>query len=114
MRAGQLRHRIDIIRKIETMDANGFPVETWSVIHATVPASFRALTANERAAAAQRQSESVAEFEIRAGLDIQPNDKIRFNGRIWNIDPILRDPTLKRSDRIQASDPESIQSITVP
>jgi len=113
MRAGKLRHYIDIIRKTETLDANGFPTETWTVQHESIPASFRAMTANERAAAAQRQSESTAEFEIRAGLTINPEDKIRFNGRIWNIDPILRDPTLKRSDRIQAADPEAIQTIEV-
>lgn len=113
IRAGQLRHRIDIIRKTTGQDANGFETEIHTVHLASIPAAFRPLTANERAAASQRQSESTAEFEIRAGLDIRPDDLIRFNGRLWNIDPPLRDATLKISDRIQAADPESIQGIEI-
>lgn len=113
IRAGELRHRIDIIRKTTGQDANGFATETHTVHIAGVPAAFRPLTANERAAASQRQSESTAEFEIRAGLDIRPDDLIRFNGRLWNIDPKLPDSTLRINDRIQAADPESIQGIEI-
>lgn len=113
MSAGRFRHRIDVIRKTTGKDANGFETEVHTVQHSGVPASFRALTANERSAASQRQSASNAEFEIRAGLDIRADDLIRFNGRLWNIDPALKDSTLRVVDRIQASDPESIQGIEI-
>lgn len=114
MRAGTLRHHIDIIRRTVIQNpVNGLISESWAYAYRDVPAAYRALTSRERMAASQRQSEVDVEFEIRAGLDIVPTDKIAFNGKLWDIDPPQDDPTLKRMQKIKAVAKSSLQGITI-
>lgn len=114
MRAGTLRQRIDFVRKTVTQNpTTGIISESWAYVYRGVPAAYRALTSRERMAASQRQSEVDVEFEIRAGLDIVPTDKIAFNGKLWDIDPPQDDPTLKRYQKIKAVARSSWQGITI-
>lgn len=114
MRAGTLRHRIDIVRKTTTQDpTTGLVTDAWAYVYRGVPAAYRPLTSRERMAASQRQSEVDVEFEIRSGLTIEAADKIAFNGKLWDIDPPQDDPTLKRYQKIRAVAKSSLQGITI-
>ena len=114
MRAGTLRHRIDILKKeVIQNPVTGVVSDVWTYRYRGVPAAYRTLTSRERMAANQRQSEVTSEFEIRWGLAIEPTDKIAFNGKLWDIDPPEDDPTLKRMQKIRAVAKSSLQTIEV-
>ena len=114
MRAGTLRHRIDIVRKTVTQNpVTGLVTDSWAYVYRGVPAAYRSLTSREKMAASQRQSEAEVEFEIRSGLTIESTDKIAFNGKLWDIDPPQDDETLKRYQKIKAVAKSSLQGIEI-
>lgn len=106
--AGAFRHLATIQSRSETVSIDGIRSETWAaktvdgLAYANVPVSFRALSARELLAAGARQSESTVEFEFRAGLDIDPQDRILFDGKVYDIEPPELDPTRARFIRIKA------------
>jgi len=98
-----MRHRATVQRKTETVNpATGVRTTAWADLYADVPFSVRPLTSRELQAAAARQSEVSVEFETRAGLDIQPDDRIVFDGHIWDIEPPTLDETRQRRMKIKA------------
>lgn len=104
-RPGQMRHRITIERLVESEpDPNtGAPGESeWVEQYASVPAAYRPLTAREQQAAGARNMQTESEFELRAGLDIRPSDRIVFDGDVWEIDGIRYDETRARRMKIGA------------
>jgi len=64
MQAGKLRHRVTLQRRVESQDATGAVVWTWTSF-ATVWASIEPLTGREYFAAAQVQSAIDARIRIR-------------------------------------------------
>jgi len=114
MQSGSLRNRIDIIEPVIVQDpATGIDSTEWHYKYQGVPAAFRTLTAREQMAASQRQSQVTSEFEIRSGLNINPEDMIAFNGRLWDIEPPQDDPTLRVMQKIRAYDKSSLQDIEI-
>lgn len=114
MKAGTLRHRIDIIMPVVTVDpVTGIESTEWHYKYRDIPAAFRALTSREMMAAAQRQSAVTSEFEIRYGLDVKPEDMIVFNSRVWDIEPPQDDETLRIMQKIRAYDKSSLQDIEI-
>lgn len=99
-----MRHRATVQRKTETIDpATGVRSTEWADLHTNVPFSVRPLTVREMDAAAARQSEVSVEFETRPGLDIKADDRIVFDGEVWDIEPPALDPTRKRRLTIKAA-----------
>lgn len=114
MQAGSLRHRIDVIEPVIVQDPNtGIDKTEWHYKYRGIPAGFEPMSTRELHAAAQRQSQSSVKFKIRSGLNIDPQDMIVFNGRIWDIESPSHDSTLRIDDRIMAADKSSLQDIEI-
>lgn len=103
-RPGQMRHRITVQRNTETVNpATGVRSSSWADLYVGVPAAIRSLTSRELQAASARQSESSVEFELRAGLDINADDRIVFDGDVYDIEPPTFDETRQRRMKIKAA-----------
>lgn len=114
MKAGSLRHRVDVIYPHTTIDPDtGIDRTVWRYKYTKVPAAFRALSAREMIAATQRQSQVTSEFEIRASYDMQPEYMIVFNGRLWDAEPPQPDPTAMIYQKIRAYDKSPLQDIEI-
>ena len=86
--AGKLRHRVQIIKKSETVDDYGdpTPVET---VEATVWASVEPLRGREYFDASQHQLEVTHRIRMRH-RDLDPKDRrIRFDGRDFQIEAVI-------------------------
>ncbi len=100
-RPGQMRHRITVEEKTETVDPNtGVRTESWTAKYSDIPAAYRPLTSRELQAAGARNMNTEAEFELRADFDITAAMRIQFNGDVWEIDGIRYDETLQRRIKI--------------
>lgn len=99
-----MRHRATVQRKTEVVDPmTGIRSTSWADLHANVPFAIRSLTSNEMQAASARQSKVTVEFETRAGLDIRADDRILFEGHVYDIEPPMLDETRQRRMKIKAA-----------
>ena len=84
MRAGELRHRVEIQRASSApQDSYGQPIPVLATI-ATVWAAIRPLTARELLAAQQVQAEVSHKITIRY-TDIKHTDKMKFGTRLFSV-----------------------------
>lgn|SRR5690625_3468587 len=90
MRAGKLRHRIEIQKKDRVSDGGGGYYYDW-VIVATVWASVEPLSAREFLQAQAVQSEVTARITIRYRDDITPDMRILHRGQTYYIQGVLAD-----------------------
>lgn len=88
MRAGDLRHQIEIQRYTEIQNDYGEITQTWNTIH-TMRASVNPLSGKEYFASQQINAEVTHKVYIRYVADIKPSDRILFNTRIFNITSII-------------------------
>lgn len=87
MRAGLLRHAVILQRVIETPDATGDLIETWSNL-ATRRAVIEPLRGDERFTSDQERAEVTHRIRLRHGADIAdlaPKDRVLFGARILDI-----------------------------
>ena len=84
MRAGKLRHSIEIQQAIETQGGTGAPVKTWQTFTQT-RASYEPMTGKEIFAANQEQATSTTRFRTRFVDGVTPKMRIIFKTRIFNI-----------------------------
>lgn len=84
MKIGDLRHRIELQSYIDTTDVYGKPVRTWST-YATVWAQITPVSSNEQINGLQLNSNASHGVLIRYRPDVQPNHRILFGTRIFNI-----------------------------
>lgn len=89
MRAGSLRHRIDIETLTNTPDEFGGEAGAWSAFASNVPASYEPLTGKEFFAAKQENSQVQARFRIRYQAGIVPAMRVNFGGRLFNIESVI-------------------------
>lgn len=88
MNPGRMDRQITIERKTETRDAVGYPVPSWSPL-ATVWAEVRPLSGREALRSGEALgrvigSETASFFIYHTdGLTIE--DRINYDGKIWNI-----------------------------
>jgi len=87
MRAGKLDRRITIQRASVTVNAFGEEAEVWTDI-ATVWAQQRPNRGAERFTAQEIAGQAVMTFHIRYRADIAKTDRIKYEGRLWNITDI--------------------------
>jgi SPP1 family predicted phage head-tail adaptor len=97
MRAGPLRHRVNIEKPVTVQDATGDPVVTWTLVASNVPAAIAPLSVREFMAGAvgPMASQLTAKITLRY-RDMDPTMRIthRKDGRtdLYNIAGILPDP----------------------
>lgn len=95
MRAGRLRHRIDIQRKVACRDPDTGEMleESWVTEWEKCPAAFEPLSSREFIAAKAEQAEASARVVIRYRPGVLPTMRILYRGDIYNIvGPPLADP----------------------
>ncbi|HKS13896.1 MAG TPA: phage head closure protein [Pseudomonas sp.] len=94
MRAGTLRHRIDIQEKLSVRDPNTgeFGEPEWVSRWERCPASLKPLSAKDLIAAQAGQSEATARVVIRYRTGVLPTMRIVHRGEIYSIEgPPLED-----------------------
>lgn len=96
MRAGMLRHRVEIQRRAEALDGYGQDTEAWLPV-ATVWAAIESLRGRELEAAATRLAEVSHKIRIRYRDGIWPEMRVVYGGRVFDIQAVL-DPDDRRRE----------------
>lgn len=84
MRAGRLRHRLQLQAVTVAQDDTGHPVETYTT-YATVWGSLEPLSAKEMLGANQQNAELTHKVDIRYRDHIRATDRILFGMRVFEI-----------------------------
>lgn len=90
MKAGKLRHRVEIQKKQRVSDGGGGWEDAWVSI-ATVWARVEPLSAREFVAAQSVQSQISARITIRYRDDITSDMRIKHRGQTYDIQGVLAD-----------------------
>lgn len=88
IRAGELRHRIQLVKPTLVQDASGGIEEDQASVTATVWASVEALTGRELYAAQQKVSEVTHKITIRYMSGITAKLNVRFDNREFQIEAV--------------------------
>lgn len=93
LKAGRLRHRVDIQSKSNVQDpVTGEITTTWVNTWTSVPASIEPLSAREFIAAQAVQSMVTARITLRYRVGLDASMRIVHNGTIYNPAGFLGDP----------------------
>jgi SPP1 family predicted phage head-tail adaptor len=84
MRAGTLRHRVEIQQAEITRDSFGDEQEVWTA-HATVWAAILPLVGREYFTAQQTVNEEMFRLQMRYVPGVQPAMRLVFGERVFNI-----------------------------
>lgn len=85
LKAGRLRHRIDIQNRVYTQDpTTGTMVETWQDLYTGVPAAVEPLSVREFTASQSTQSQLVARIVIRHRDGLDAAMRIVHRGKYYN------------------------------
>lgn len=99
MRAGALRHRVDIEAFGVTLDSDGAQVEGWTSIldsdEPRLPAEIVPLSGREFIAAQAVQAGVTTRITIRWRDDVKASMRVVHDGDLYNIKAVLPDPTLR-------------------
>lgn len=85
MKAGSLRHRVDIETVSGNRDARGNTVRTFAVEYPSVPASIRALSGQEVEHARQLFANATHEIIVRYHAGVTTANRIKFGERYFEI-----------------------------
>ncbi len=98
MRAGKLRHRVDIERQVQSQpDADrGGRSTQWVPWLAAEPAELVPLSGREYIAADAKQSSVVARCTVRARTGYEATLRLRHEGVLYGVVAVLPDPTFRR------------------
>ena len=91
MRAGILRHRVDLQTNTPTRDAFGAEVAAWSTV-ATVWAAVSPVSGREFIEAKARAVDVTTRITIRYRPDVLPsptNWRVLFGARVFDIDSVI-------------------------
>lgn len=88
MRAGRLRHKIEIQHSVETQDSIGAVVNNWQTFTQT-RASYEPKTGKEAYAAMQEHAETSAVFRLRFRKGITAKMRLIYDGRIFDIESVV-------------------------
>ena len=98
MRAGRLRHCIDIQKPTATADSSGQMVEAWtSYVAQNVPAEILGVAGGETMRGRQVDADATSMVTIRWRDDVNPTHRIKYGSRTLNIISAY-DPT---GDRVE-------------
>jgi len=88
MRAGRLRHRIEIQQDTPVRNDMGEPVPGWATIH-TVWASITPVGGQERFSNNKESAEVSHKIKIRYLAGLSPAMRIKYGTRIFDIQNVL-------------------------
>lgn len=88
MRAGRLRHRIEIQQPVTVQDVYGEPLTTWER-HALCWASAEPLRGQELFNARQTLAEVNVRFRLRYLAGVEPDMRVLFDGRTFDLVEII-------------------------
>jgi SPP1 family predicted phage head-tail adaptor len=92
MKAGRLRHRVDIQTLTIVLDSDGATEETWlSVVPKLIPARIIPLSGRELIAADAVQSKINTRIVIRYIAGIIARMRVVHRGEIFNIESVIPD-----------------------
>ena len=90
--ASQLRHRITIEVKTESIGSTGEPLETWATFK-TVRAAIIPALGREFYQAYQEQSENMVKFKLRYSSDLSglnaSDHRITYNSQTYDIHSVI-------------------------
>ena len=86
--SGMLRHRITVQRPAETPDGAGGATQTWQDV-ATVRAFVKPISGGERLQAMRLESDVTTRIFARYGLDVDAEDRITYDGRLFVVKAVL-------------------------
>ncbi|WP_341706528.1 phage head closure protein [Halopseudomonas sp.] len=93
IKAGRLRHRVDIQQRGQLQDPDsGAMVDGWVTVWSKVPAAVDPLSVRDFIAASAHQSEIVARITLRHRAGLVATMRIVHNGQIYNPEGFLPDP----------------------
>lgn len=93
---GEMRQRVEIQARAQQQDQYGAPVHAWSTI-ATRWAAVRPMTAQELPHAQQQQANVTHEVSMRFFETLTPEMRLRWNGKLLNIERVLHTRGMTRS-----------------
>ena len=92
LRAGRLRHRVNIERRVNSQDSvTGEVTVNWQLLHEKVAANIEPLSVREFIAAGSIQSQVTARITIRYRAGLTADMRIVHNGNIYNPEGWLPD-----------------------
>jgi len=92
MRAGLLKHRIDLQSNSETVDALGGVVSGWSNYATSVPATVTPLRGVERDGSGQIETQTTYKITIRCLASVEnvsPKYRVQYDGRTFDIKSVV-------------------------
>jgi SPP1 family predicted phage head-tail adaptor len=103
MNPALFRHRITFQEFSETTNENGFPVQGWTDVK-TVWAMIKTLQGREYYEAATTQNENTVRFVIRYTSGINPDMRIKYKERTFEILSVINDDELNKTLTIMAKE----------
>lgn len=91
IKAGRLRHRVDIERLTTARNEYGETVETWVDLAESVPVAVEPLSVRERLVADQAESRVTTRMVMRY-RDIKASDRIKHKGLTFEVVGVMDDP----------------------
>lgn len=88
MQAGRLRHRVTIQQPVETRNAFGEAIKTWSTV-ATIYASVEPLSGREMFDAEQVQSEISHRVRLRYRSGLTTRMRLLYGSRVLHIQAVI-------------------------
>lgn len=108
--AGELGHRIDLLRPERSQDSSGDPVTTWATAARNVAAKVRPIGGREYQQARQTVAATTYEITIRWRTDIESDWRVRWMGRLLDIEAIP--PTEGRRDALRVMCVDNREAMT--
>jgi len=103
MRAGTLRHSIDIQSKALTTDAWGGAVESWTNFATGLRADVHPLSGRELIAAQAAQSETTTRFTTRYISGVTQGMRVVYGGKYYDISAAINVNEMDRELQIMAT-----------
>jgi SPP1 family predicted phage head-tail adaptor len=103
MRAGSMRHQIQLQTRSTTQDAVGEPANTWTDF-AVVRASIDRTPGREVFSSAERNARVPTVFRIRYIAGVLPSMRILFGGKVYNITSAIDQTGIKEELMISAEE----------
>lgn len=88
MRAGKLRHRVEVQEnRYTTQDAHGAPVTEWTTF-AVVWAAIEPMGGSEAMVANQVNAAGTHKVTIRGGTTVTPKHRVRTETRVFDVNAV--------------------------
>lgn len=104
MRAGSLRHRVNLQTRSATADGFGEPAQTWTTTHANLPASVEPLVGREMIAAQAVQAPVTHRVRLRYVAGVEAAQRVLFGSRVLDVHTALNRDERNRELELMCSE----------